>query len=86
MKKVTDEELTEIQTLRTSLFEIVTLIGESHLNKVLIKKQLDDIEQDIAGYEKRFHEFQSNERVLFEKLQQKYGTGNISMETGEITE
>jgi hypothetical protein len=86
MKKVTEEELKEIQSLRTSLLEIITLIGESHLNKVVIKTQLDAVEKEILAQEKRFLEFQSGERVLFEKLQQKYGTGDINMETGEITE
>jgi hypothetical protein len=86
MKKVTEEELKEIQSLRTSLLEIITLIGEYHLNKVVIKTQLDATEKEILAQEKRFLEFQGNERVLFEKLQQKYGTGDINMETGEITE
>jgi hypothetical protein len=31
-------------------------------------------------------DFKEKERVLFEKLQQTYGTGNIDMETGEVSE
>ena len=86
MKTVTDEELKEIQTLRSSLFEIIVALGEAHLNKVVIKAQLDAVTAEIEAQEQKFAEFQGKERVLFEQLQQKYGTGNISMETGEITE
>jgi len=86
MKKVTEEELKEIQALRSLLAEIVTLIGENHLNKLVIKTQLDTVEKEIFEQEKRFIEFQSKERLLFQTLQQKYGAGDINMDTGEITE
>lgn len=86
MKKVTDEEFQEIQTLRDSLFTILASIGELHLGKVLLQKQIDDITKQIQEQERTFEEFQQKERVLFEKLQQTYGTGSIDMETGEITE
>lgn len=86
MKKVTDEELKEIQELRNSLLIIISALGELHLNKVLIKRQLTEIESSITEQEERFAEFQQQEKVIFDQLQQKYGTGNISMDTGEITE
>lgn len=86
MKQVTPEELMQIQTLREQLVEIVTLIGEQHLNKVIANRQLTAIEQQIIQLENRFEQFQQNERVLFEQLQQKYGTGNINLETGEIAD
>lgn len=86
MKKVTDEEFAEIQTLRDFLFTILASIGELHLGKVLLEKQIDDVKSKIEEQEKKFEEFQQKERVLFEQLQQKYGAGSIDMETGEITE
>lgn len=86
MTKVTDEELKEIHELRDSLAEIVTMLGEQHLNKFIAASQLQIIEETIKQQEKRFVEFQNTERVLFEKLQQKYGAGDINMETGEVTE
>jgi hypothetical protein len=86
MKKVTEEEFKEIQTLRDSLFTILASIGELHLGKMLLEKQIDDINSQTQEQEKKFEEFQQKERVLFEQLQQKYGAGSIDMETGEITE
>lgn len=86
MKKVTDEELKQIQTLRETLLEIITSIGELSLNKFLLENQLETLLNDIKKQQDKFVEFQSQERVLFGQLQQVYGTGNIDMETGEIAE
>ena len=84
MKKVTEVELTEIKALGQNLMEIITTIGELHLNQLLVKSQLEDVTAEITQQEKRFIEFRNNERVLFEKLQEKYGTSNINVDTGEI--
>jgi len=86
MKKVTDNELTDIRNLRETLFEIISSIGELNLNKFLLENQFTEIEQSIKIKQGEFLEFQEKERVLFEQLQQKYGTGNIDVETGEIKE
>jgi len=86
MKKVTEEELQQIQQLREALVEIVTQIGELHLSEFMAKRQLDQVQQNVKVHEQKFVEFQEKERVLFEQLQQKYGDGNINMDTGEITE
>lgn len=86
MKKVTEEEFKEIQTLRDSLFAILASTGELHLSKMLLEKQIDEVKLQIQDQEKKFEEFQQKERVLFEQLQQKYGAGSIDMETGEVTE
>lgn len=86
MKKVTDAELLEIQKLREMLLEVITTIGELTLNKFMLENQLTVISSDINVQQDKFVEFQTKERVLFEKLQQTYGTGNINMETGEVSE
>jgi hypothetical protein len=86
MKKVTDAELSEIQKMRESLLEIVVSIGELTLNKFLVQTQLDSISADINVQQSAFMNFKEKERVLFEKLQQTYGTGDIDMETGEVSE
>ena len=52
----------------------------------LLEIQLATVSSDIKVQQDKFIEFQTKERVLFEKLQQTYGTGNINMETGEVSE
>jgi hypothetical protein len=86
MKKIAEEDFAEIQNLKESLFTVLTSIGELHLSKKMLERQIDEAHQQLESQEKAFEEFQEKERVLFEKLQQTYGTGTINIETGEITE
>ena len=86
MKKVTDEELQDIHGLRNTIAEIITSIGELNLEKFMTDTKLSEIQNGIKKEESKFLEFQKKERVLFDKLQQKYNTGNINIETGEIVE
>jgi hypothetical protein len=86
MKKIAEEDFVEIQNLKESLFTVLTSIGELHLSKKMLERQIDETHQQLELQEKAFEEFQEKERVLFEKLQQTYGTGTINIETGEITE
>ena len=86
MKKVTEDELKNINALREALIEIISTVGELHLNKLVLSKQLDVIDSNIKMQENKFSEFQEKERVLYQKLQETYGTGVVDMETGEITE
>lgn len=86
MKKVTAEELQQIQNLRETLLEIITITGELNLTKFVAEQQLTELNVNIKAQQERFVDFQEKERVLFEQLQQKYGAGNINFETGEIVE
>ncbi len=86
MKKVTEMELEEIRKLKTSLMELITNVGELSLNEFMLDSQLISLRKEIETQREKFKEFQQKERVLFEELQKKYGTGNIDTDTGEITE
>ena len=85
MQKVIEEELKEIQELCESLLVIVSTVGELYLAKTLLEKEIAQVETNIKNEEQKFTEFQQKERVIYDKLQQKYGTGNINLDTGEIT-
>jgi hypothetical protein len=82
--KITDQEVQELQALRENLLNIITSIGEAHLNAHIMDKQLAEIRTHINTLEQAFEDFQKTEKVLMETLQQKYGTVNVDMETGEI--
>ena len=85
MQRVTPEELKEIQDLREILVTIISTIGELHLAKTLLTNEITEVETNLKTQEQKFYDFQEKERVIYNKLQEKYGTGNIDLETGEIT-
>jgi hypothetical protein len=86
MKKISDDDLSQIQSLREMLFEITTSLGELHLNKKILQNQILSVEKTMAEYEEKFSTFQDKERVLYDMFQTKYGTSEIDLETGEIVE
>ena len=84
MNTVTSEELQSIETLKTSLFQILSTIGELHITKKMLEKEIETINIKLTEEEQKFVQFQENERVLFTQLQAKYKTDQINLETGEI--
>jgi len=85
MNKVTPEELKEVQDLRDSLYVITSTIGELHLTRMMLQKEMESVDNNIKTEEQKFTDFQKQERVIYNKLQEKYGAGNIDLSTGEIT-
>ena len=63
MKQNTQEDLSAVRVLRTTLSEIVNAIGELHLNKLILNAQLKQLDVEISQQEYKFEEFQNNERV-----------------------
>ena len=86
MKKVTDEELTEIRELREIVMATVVAVGELHLTNSMLTTQVNEISLKLREEEEKFLQLQEKERVLSEKLQQKYGAGTIDLDTGEVKE
>lgn len=84
-QKLTAEELQKIQDLQTQYNKFVFDLGsiEAQLQGLLQQKSLLETEKnnvinDIKSLGER-------ERVLVTTLQEKYGTGSIDPQTGEIT-
>ena len=86
MKKITEEHFQEIQKLRENLLEVIYSIGELHLNKLMLKKQIDEIDNVVLTLENKFAEFQKDEMVLYKTLEETYGSNSINLDTGEIVE
>lgn len=86
MKKVTEVELKELQLLKEELFVIISKIGELYLTKSLMQKDIEKIQGELTEQESKFSEFQEKERVIYKRFQERYGAGNINVETGEIIE
>lgn len=86
MKKVSEQHLAEIHALKENLLQIISNIGELHLNKVILTNQINEIDSEIKSLENKFSEFQKNEAVLYKTLEETYGSGSIDLDTGEITE
>ena len=84
-KQLTPEELQQINEMQQQYNKFVFELGsvESQIQgllqqKIVLESEKDGIVSDIKTLGEK-------ERVLVRDLQEKYGTGNINPQTGEIT-
>ena len=84
-KQLTPEELQTIQELQKQYNQFVFDLGsiEAQLQGLLAQKDLLEKEKD--GVLSDIKTLGDKERVLVTTLQEKYGTGNIDPQSGEIT-
>ena len=85
VKKLTEEELQQIKEMQSTYNKFVFELGsiEAQIQNLLSAKASAEIEKNnILEDIKKLGE---REKELVTTLQEKYGNGNINIETGEIT-
>jgi hypothetical protein len=76
-KKLSQDELNEIVQLRNEFANIFATIGS-------IQSRIKELEEENVPNYISLKEIQKKEEVLFEKLKNNYGEGNIDLVTGEF--
>ena len=76
-KKLSQDELNEIVQLRNEFANIFASIGS-------IQSRIKELEEENQPNYITLKEIQKKEEVLFEKLKNNYGEGNIDLITGEF--
>ena len=84
-KKLTQEELAQIQEMQTQYNKFVFELGsfEAQLNEIAAHRI--KVESEKSGVLNDLRSLTTREKELLTTLQEKYGVGNINIETGEIT-
>jgi hypothetical protein len=78
-QSLTQEELSQLQSLRTTQSQIISSLGETEYQISLLEEKKQLLKTQVLELEK-------TNREIGEKLTQKYGSnGIIDIETGEIT-
>jgi hypothetical protein len=86
MVKITEDELREINELRSKLSNIVGEVGNSTLQIKMLQEDIKQLELTIAQQTTLFQEQLDAETKLVKRLSEKYGVGSINFETGEFTQ
>jgi len=76
-KKLTEEELNKLQDLNTKYREYTEMLGNIEIQKINLDIQKDKTKRELI-------ETQHKEEILAKELENKYGSGRISLSTGEI--
>ncbi len=75
---VDSEELRRVNEVRTQFGELTHEYGKLQLTKRMLEKELSQIEG-------QFEELLTKEESLMKELNDRYGVGNLNVETGEFT-
>ena len=77
-KKLTTKEVNELQELQITQEKIISSLGQIETQKQILKNKKENILN-------QFSTLQEKQSKVAKNLQEKYGDGNINIETGEFT-
>ena len=83
--KFSEEELKELGDLQTSYQEKQAMLGQIAVQKILLDQQIDAIETRQTELESEYEGVQQTERDLVQKLNEKYGPGQLDPQSGVFT-
>lgn len=82
--KLTDQELEDLKALQNNYFEIAVRLGQVKLEQISTKRQLQNLQDLELAIENEYITTQTKEQTFAQALQEKYGTGELNLETGEF--
>jgi chromosome segregation ATPase len=85
MAQLTPEELQQIKELQARYDQTIFELGSLEAQLIVFDTQIDKIKEEKRGLVSDLNTLGKKESELVKSLQEKYGTGNINTETGEIT-
>lgn len=83
-KKFTEAELKDIAELRNANAQKINEFGQIELEILLTNQRLDVLAETKQNLKNQYIELQAKEKDLVTKLNEKYGTGTVDLESGEF--
>jgi hypothetical protein len=85
MAKLTTEELQSIKDLQSKYNQAIFEIGASEAQLIVFQENIEKLIEAKKGLVSDLKTIEQKESELVKSLQEKYGEGNIDINTGEIT-
>jgi heme oxygenase len=85
MSQLTQEELQSIKDFQSKYNQTLFEIGLAEAQRLALLDQIEKLETNKKTFLKDLETIEQKELELINSLQDKYGTGSINPETGEIT-
>ena len=86
IKKITPEELEDVQKIRSGYQEITVKLGQIQVQRMQITSQIEVLNKAEDDLRKEWQENQEKEQKAIKDLEEKYGKVNINLDSGEINE
>ena len=83
--KFSEEELKDLSELQQSYQEKQAQLGQIAVQKILLNQQIEAVDNRQVELEGEYEEVQQKEREIVEKLNEKYGPGQLDPQSGVFT-
>jgi chromosome segregation ATPase len=85
MAKLTQEEIQQIKELQQKYDQTEFELGSLEAQIIVLNAQIDKLNEEKRNLVSDLNTVGKKESELVKSLQEKYGTGSIDVESGEIT-
>ena len=86
IKKITPEELENVQKVRSKYQEITVKLVQIQVQRMQITNQIEMLNKAEEDLRKEWGDTQGEEQTAISDLQEKYGKVNINLDSGEIND
>ena len=83
--KFTEPELKEVNSLQGTYVNIQSALGQLQISRIRLEQQINEFDTAEDNLRKQFSETQEKEREFIDKINKKYGDGNLDINTGVFT-
>ncbi len=83
--KFTQEELNSIEQLKNNYSSITNALGNLEISRIQTEKRLDMLSNEKLRLETQYEQIIQAENNLINTLTEKYGQGNLDINTGVFT-
>ena len=84
-KKVEQKDIEQINSLRDNYKTQTVKIGQLNVERILMNQAVERLNEAIVHEEKAYIDLQEKERQLVKELQEKYGIGQLNLDSGTFT-
>ena len=85
VKKITDEELSSVKSLREEIIGAISTVGQLKLTHDLMQEDLASVKSKLTEHVVKYKELLAKEKELIDVFMKKYGIGSLDIETGVFT-
>jgi|TARA_R110000868_G_scaffold159532_2_gene388487 hypothetical protein len=83
--KFTQQEIDSLMNLKQSYANVELSLGKLEIARMQTEQRLDNIQNEKLRFETQYVEIQQGETKLVGELTEKYGVGNLDINTGTFT-
>lgn len=82
--KLTEQEVQKVQELQNNYATITAQLGQLKIEMILVNEQLKRLTELENTFTAKYLSIQTDEETFAKQISEKYGDGDINIETGEF--